>query len=132
MAFDPQSIDREELKREIEAAAAVEETLYTELGRKVYLNEMKEAGAYAAEAEEIKAHKAKTALYDAILNALSAETEVCPNCGGIVLSGVQFCPACGHPLETKTEAEDDSVVCPACGQKLPAGATFCTECGEKL
>ena len=63
---------------------------------------------------------------------LSAETEVCPNCGGIVLSGVQFCPACGHPLETKTEAEDNTVVCPACGQKLPAGATFCTECGEKL
>ncbi len=132
MAFDPQSIDREELKQAIEASAAVEETLYTELGRKVYLNEMKEPGAYAEEAEEIKAHKAKVALYDAILNALSAETQVCPSCGGIVLSGVQFCPACGHQLEQKAEADDDGIVCPSCGQKLPAGATFCTECGEKL
>lgn len=66
-----------------------------------------------------------------------AETQICPNCGNIIIKGKKFCTQCGMPVDGSQAVQADGtpeekMCCPGCGRAIKPGKKFCSFCGMKL
>lgn len=128
-------------QNELKELSEKEETVYAELGRKLYEENGREQ--YPAAAVQLDALDARrTAVQEQIAQIkeekaareraaqAAAEAEsacTCPNCGAVNPENTRFCPECGFKLESEQKK-----FCTGCGAELKPGMQFCTECGTKV
>ena len=131
-------------QNELKEIEEKENSVYAELGRKIYLENGKEA--YPDTALQIEALAANKAAVEEKINQFKAEKEEkeraeaeaekerarleCPNCGTVNSEGCKFCSSCGTKLITEEEAPRKRF-CTSCGVPLGDGMKFCTSCGAK-
>lgn len=70
-------------------------------------------------------------------DGMFAETQICPNCGNIIIKGKKFCTQCGMSVDGSQAVRADGtpeekMCCPGCGRAIKPGKKFCSFCGMKL
>ena len=128
--------DSARLNSEITEAENQINTLYLEIGYKIY-------AAHSADPlpEVADLIERVNALHDKIDDA-RAQIQVinasgrCPNCGAKVKPGMAFCSSCGarlaeEPPQPQPQA-DKPMFCSNCGAPIPPDAAFCTSCGTPV
>ncbi len=126
-----------------------ENEIYAELGRKVYLENGKEAypdtavqlDALAVNRQSIeekiaqlKEEKAAKEEAEAEAERIRAEQEAgrtCPNCGTVNAEGCKFCCDCGTKLPEIQPTEAKKRFCTSCGAEVAEGMKFCSGCGAR-
>ncbi len=61
---------------------------------------------------------------------MAKNVKLCPNCGEVATSDMDFCPHCGTKLPELSVAQ--GAVCTSCGKQNTVGMKFCFACGAKL
>ncbi len=137
--------EKNRLKREIGQLEAEINTIYSDIGRKVF-NDNPNAPEYSDSFMEIREKSAKAESLRQQLASLD-DKSTCPSCGQPIAKDARFCDKCGAKIESAPQPESadpqdpapqpetqqpaSGKVCCNCGAPMAEGDIFCEKCGAK-
>ena len=134
------SSEQRRLESEIRQLNKEIESIYTELGRKLFDSKVNGTeNEYDTEVQRALDLQGMISAKNQRIEEIRSQI-VCPNCGRMMPAGTTICTACGKFMIKDTAEEVPAIemhdpeikYCPICGAANEPDAVFCNDCGTPL